>query len=181
MAELLTTLTMQSASASVLTTADLLTVAQVNASPQRQISSFLLNSNVLEKSLTATISTSLAGGPAATFYTELPTTGLVLPSSSATVLWLIRGLAVVVVAGSLLMALPANSPTNAVRQTYASLFSVGTSDLLNLGVLLRRYYLTAIVSPAKTGNTWTWPAYNSSVQIFGEMTTEDTAIYPYVK
>lgn len=181
MIELLTTFTVESATPFVITTTDVLVVTQVNVSPIRQVTSFALNSNVLEKSLTATIGASLTGGPTTVFYTDLPPDGLVLPKTAATALWLIRGLAMITTANDLLTVIPANSPSNAIRQTFASFFPVGTNDLLNLGIFLRRYYLTSIVSPYRTGGTWTWPAYNSSVQIFGETTTEDTEIYPYVK
>lgn len=179
MSELITTLTAENNVVHTITTGDILTVEQVNISPIYQVLTFDLNSNVLDGSLVMSIDSSLTNGPVPVIYDELSADGLSVPLGSHTVHLLVRGLALILVYGKTLTVMPANSPTNTVRQKYTSLFPVGTSDVINNGVLRRKMYLTAIVSPYLSGDTWRWPVYNTSVSITGDTTNEDTDIYPY--
>lgn len=179
--ELLTTVETINSSLYTITTVDPLTVQQVNIAPIRQIYPITLNSNVLVKTLLPSLGNFLAGGPSPAIFLEVPTGGLTISGNVSNALWIVRGLAFINVIDGFLYMFSANSPSVSFRQTYPDLFPVLTTDTINNGILNNKYYITVISSPTKNGNTWTWPLYDTIININGDTTSYDINIYPYVK
>lgn len=175
MPAVLTSVTVSNGSPVNLTKIGALTFAEANALPGWRIQRIPLNTNMVSSSITI----SGVSSASVSVREQIAAEGEVVPITSTGQIILARGLAALLPAVGTLTLYDCNSPNATLRRSYPSYFPVSASATVFKGALNYDYFVTMVVSPAKNGNTWTWPAFSVEISLTGDYDTSDQQIYPY--